>query len=111
MLDATLGVFPESTTQVCPVLAAGLLTVTLRAVGKAKPKPVRFAFHGWRPTDVAAEMEWRVTNDERTESTTLRGGHYCITLRNDAIPQPTASLAELGSFRQDIAIRVTLTPQ
>ena len=111
LLDTTLGVVPESTTTVCPVLPAGLLAVSLRTVGKAKPNPITFSFYGWRRANGEANTERSVTNDELIVSAPLKGGRYCITLRNDAIASPSAGLAEVTSLRQDVVIKVTLTPQ
>ncbi len=111
LLDMTLTVIPQETTAFCPLLEAGRLDMTIRAVGQDQPRPVSFAFSSARGADPDADMLHAVTGEEAALTVPVRGGLYCASLTNEAPTSPGAGLAELAGLRQGVSIRMTLTPR
>jgi hypothetical protein len=112
LLDMTLMALPQAPTRFCSPLGTGTLSVTVRAVGDGEPRPVTFDLYSVRNVDPDANLTTDIGLAEATHTTQVKGdGEYCLSVTNNAPTSgPSASIAELSGLRQDVDVRITLTP-
>lgn len=109
--DMLIRIVPQTANGHCLTLPPGQLTVSATLVGEEPLRVVNFSFYGYRGLDRDASIDTLVSRTVGAFTTTLSGGMYCYAFENRSAVSPTAGLAELTSFAQDVAFRMVIAGQ
>jgi hypothetical protein len=111
LADLTVWVNPPEEQGLCMKLDAGQVTVKVRRVSDAlEQRPTTFQLYGFM-ADPDANVQTPISGQDVTVATRVTGaGHYCWHISVDAPEAKNMSMAQRGSFVQEIAVRISITP-
>lgn len=112
VMDMVIWAVPPAPAGHCIELEPGHLTVTVVTAGELGPvKPVGFALYGYRGTDPAVNLDLLIGSRTPESSVVpLKGGLYCYTVTNLVPVEPSASMAELTTYGQEVGVQMVIGP-